>query len=184
MKIAAISGSLRSGSSNGALLRAAAAHAPPNMEVFLYEKLGGLPHFNPDLDGDTPPRAVGELRALLGPAEGLIISTPEYAHGIPGALKNALDWLVSSGELNGKPVLLIHASPTGGERAQASLVPTLTVMDARVLLEASLRIPFGRNRLDADGNLSDPALLRDLRGALAALAEAVHAASPPNPDAR
>jgi len=156
-------------------LRAAASHAPSNMEVLIYEDLGRLPHFNPDLDGDSPPQAVGELRALLGPAQGLIISTPEYAHGIPGTLKNALDWLVSSGELHDKPILLINASPTGGEHAQASLVPTLTVMDGRVLLEASLRIPFGRNRLDPDGNLSDPELIAALRGSLAALAAAVRA---------
>jgi chromate reductase, NAD(P)H dehydrogenase (quinone) len=175
MKIVAISGSLRARSSNGAILRAVAACAPSGMEVAIYEDLGRLPHFNPDLDDETPPQAVTELRALLAPAQGLIISTPEYAHGIPGALKNALDWLVSSGELNHKPVLLINASPTGGEHAQASLVPTLTVMDARVLLDASLRIPFGRNRLDPDGNLSDPQLLRGLRASLATLAEAVPA---------
>src|SRR5215510_1063207 len=113
MQILAISGSLRADSSNAALLRAAAACAPDGMEFRFYDRqLGGLPHFNPDLDGEgaVAPPAVAELRALLGAADGVLICTPEYAHGIPGALKNALDWIVSSGELERKPVALIVAS--------------------------------------------------------------------------
>ena len=93
MKIIAISGSLRARSSNLALLRAAAALAPEEIEVAIYEGLGALPHFNPDDDeeGATPPAPVAALRALLADADGIVISTPEYAHGLPGSLKNALD---------------------------------------------------------------------------------------------
>ena len=87
MKIVAISGSLRSGSSNAALLRAGAALAPEGMELVFYEGVGSLPHFNPDLDGGEPPRSVREFRALLGAADGVLISSPEYAHGIPGSLE-------------------------------------------------------------------------------------------------
>jgi chromate reductase len=175
MKIVGISGSLRAGSSNAALLRAAAALAPAGMEVVLYLDVGRLPHFNPDLDGigDIAPPAVAEFRALLGAADGVLISSPEYAHGVPGSLKNALDWIVSSAELTDKPVVLINAAPSGGEFAQASLMETLRMMSARVLVEASLLTPFVRKKLDAQGNISDPEISRALGASLAALAAAI-----------
>src|SRR5436305_8550162 len=130
MKIIAICGSLRAQSSNLALLRAATKIAA---EVRIYDGLGKLPHFNPDDDaeGATPPPAVAELRAMLANADGILISSPEYAHGVPGSLKNALDWLVSDGALVGKAVALINASPVGGEFARDSLVETLTTVNWR-----------------------------------------------------
>jgi chromate reductase len=175
MKIVGISGSLRAGSSNAALLRAAAALAPEGMDIVLYQDIGSLPHFNPDLDGigAVPPPAVAAFRALLAAADGVLISSPEYAHGVPGSLKNALDWIVSSGELVDKPVVLINAAPSGGEFAQASLVETLGMMSARVLVEASLLAPFVRKKLDAEGNAADPELSRALGASLAALAAAI-----------
>jgi len=90
----------------------------------IYGGLDDLPHFSPDRDGDDPPRSVGRLRELLRTADGVLIGTPEYAFGVPGALKNALDWTVSSGEFDGKPVAAISASPlyTGGAKAHASLL--------------------------------------------------------------
>jgi NAD(P)H-dependent FMN reductase len=154
LKIIAISGSLRAGSSNGALLRAAAALAPAGMELVFYEDLGSLPHFNPDLDTDSP---------------------PENAHGIPGSLKNALDWIVSSGELNGKPVVSIMAAPSGGRQAQASLIETLSVMDMKVLVDASLLVVSAGKKVDAEGRVSDPALAQALKASLASLASAISA---------
>lgn len=135
MKIIAICGSLRAQSSNRALLQAAVRLAPEGMEVTIYEGLARLPHFNPDDDeeGTTPPPPVAELRSLLAAADGILISSPEYAHGVPGSLKNALDWLVSDGALVDKPIALISASPIGGQYAQASLVETLTIMNWRAL---------------------------------------------------
>jgi len=164
MKIVAISGSLRAKSSNTALLRAAARVAPPEMSVIFYEGLGALPHFNPDLDveGSMPPPAVREVRELLDGADGILICSPEYAYGVPGSLKNLLDWLVSCGELVGKPVLLINAASGGGATAQASLVQTLTAMHWNVLAEASLR-----------GNTVDGEIEKGLRGALDALEAAI-----------
>ncbi len=108
---------------------------PEGMEVTIYEGLAGLPHFNPDDDeeGTTPPPPVAELRSLLAAADGILISSPEYAHGVPGSLKNALDWLVSDGALVDKPIALICASPVGCQYAQASLVETLTTMNWRVV---------------------------------------------------
>ena len=135
MKIIALCGSLRAQSSNLALLRAAQKLAPPGTEITIYEGLASLPHFNPDEDeeGTTPPAPLAELRSLLAAADGILISSPEYAHGVPGSLKNALDWLVSDGALVDKPIALISASPVGGQYAQASLVETLTTMNWRVL---------------------------------------------------
>ncbi|MEA2166397.1 MAG: hypothetical protein QOK37_4524 [Thermoanaerobaculia bacterium] len=135
MKIIAICGSLRAQSSNRALLDATVKLAPQGIDVIIYEGLASLPHFNPDDDeeGATPPPAVAELRSLLADADGILISSPEYAHGVPGSLKNALDWLVSDGALVDKPIALIGASPVGGQYAQASLVETLTTMNWRVV---------------------------------------------------
>ncbi len=171
MNILAISGSLRADSSNARLLRSAAAVAPPGMAFLFYEQLGSLPHFNPDLDGEgaTPPPAVADWRRLLAEADGVVISSPEYAHGVPGSLKNALDWIVSSGELTDKPVALLTASPSGGEFAHAALAETLGIMGARVLAEASLQTSAARK--DAD-----PELARALAASLRALAAAISGA--------
>src|SRR5215813_2849750 len=94
MNILAVAGSLRAASINAAFCRAAARLAPPGISVELLPGLGTLPLFNPDLEPD-PPRPVVELRARIDAADALLIASPEYAHGIPGVMKNALDWLVS-----------------------------------------------------------------------------------------
>lgn len=140
MRILAISGSLRARSSNRALLRAAAAAAPPAVAFDFYEELGALPLFNPDLDeeGMIAPPPVADLRARCIAADAILVCSPEYAHGIPGALKNALDWLVSVPDLVGKPIALLNASPTSGNHAQAQLVEVLTTMSMRVVTTARL----------------------------------------------
>lgn len=137
MKILGISGSLRTASVNTALLRTAATLTPHGVTLIVYDGLGNLPHFNPELDKEPLPLAVANFRSQLNSSAGVIISSPEYAHGIPGVLKNALDWLVASGELYEKPVALFNAS-TRTNYAQASLVETLTVMTARLIPEASI----------------------------------------------
>ncbi|MGF6231050.1 NAD(P)H-dependent FMN reductase [Inquilinus ginsengisoli] len=125
VKILAISGSLRAGSSNTALLHAMAALAPAGVEVSVYGGLADLPHFNPDLDPESIP-AVADFRALLAAADGVLISSPEYAHGVAGVMKNALDWVVATGEFVDKPVALINASPRA-HHAQEALTETLVV---------------------------------------------------------
>jgi NAD(P)H-dependent FMN reductase len=173
LSVVAISGSLRAESSNGALLRAAAALAPPGMAITFLTGLDTLPPFNPDLDteGAVPPAPVTAFRASLAGAHGFVICSPEYAHGVPGALKNALDWVVSSGEFTDKPILLLNASAAGGGFAQASLTETLTVMGGRIL-EASLVKPFLRKKVSAGGELDDPEATRALSASLRALAAA------------
>ena len=175
MEIIGISGSLRKHSSNAALLRAAARVAPAGVRVTLYEDLGALPHFNPDLDeeGATPPAPVAALRTLLIGADAVLISAPEYAHGVPGALKNLLDWLVSVGELVDKPVALLNASPAGGHHAQTALLETLRTMNWNVVAEACRVEPFVRRKIA--GELTDDDALAVLADAVAALARAAHA---------
>ena len=172
MKIMAISGSLRAGSSNAWLLKGAARLVPAHVDVALDEGLGHLPHFNPDLDDEKSPDAVRAWRQKLRAHAGFIISAPEYAHGVPGALKDALDWLVSSGELVDKPVLLITASPSAAEFAHAQLTEILSTMSARVLPE-SIRTNLGRTAVDADGSISNPQLLAQLQRGVAALVAAL-----------
>jgi chromate reductase len=181
MRILALSGSLRARSSNTALLRAAAALAPADMEISFYTGLADLPLFSPDLDNESTPPAVQNLRAQLQAAQGVIICTPEYAYGMPGALKNALDWTVSSGEFYGKPTAVISASPSasGGEKAMASLLLTLTALAAAVEAGATLVVPFVGKKLNAHDQVTDPETTRALRAVLEALAHAIlaHAAS-------
>jgi NAD(P)H-dependent FMN reductase len=170
-QILAISGSLRVVSSNTALLRAAIALAPKAASLTLYEGLGNLPHFNPDLE-ETELPAVLEWRTQLQTCDGVIISTPEYAHGVPGVLKNALDWVVGSGELVGKPIALLNASPRS-IHAQASLRETLITMDARLIAEASVTVPLPTNRIDESGIMADPELSLPLRKAIDVFIEAI-----------
>jgi len=130
--ILGISGSLRAKSSNTTLLRAAAnLAASRDMSITVYGALVELPHFNPDLEGTEPPSVI-KFRDTLRNCDGVLISSPEYAHGVPGVLKNALDWIVGSGELVDKPVALLNASPRS-TYAQASLRETVTVMSGRLI---------------------------------------------------
>jgi len=121
------------------LLRAAARIAPRNVTLAVYDGLGSLPHFNPDLDREPPPLAVAEFRAELNCSAGVLVSCLEYANGIPGVVKNALDWVAGSGEFYGKPVALFH--PPFASFAQASLLETLGGMNAKLIPEAFLLAP-------------------------------------------
>jgi NAD(P)H-dependent FMN reductase len=168
-RILAISGSLRDASSNTRLLRAAAAVAPAGVEVRLYTGLAGLPHFNPDEDVEPALAAVAEFRALLQGADAVLVCSPEYAHGVPGSLKNALDWVVGSGELYGKPVGLLNASGRA-VYAQASLAETLKTMGAVLVPGASAVIPLDGRGLDEAGMAADPGVGAALHTVLAALA--------------
>lgn len=113
---------------NTALLNAALALAPEDVEIRLYGGLGDLPHFNPDLEATEPP-SVTDLKDTTAPSDGLLISSPEYAHSVSGVLKNALDWLVGGEEFVGKPIALLNASPRS-THAQACLTEIVTVMSS------------------------------------------------------
>lgn len=164
IRILAISGSLRRVSSNTALLHAAIALAPENVEIKLYGGLSDLPPFNPDLEPTVPP-SVTDLKRQLQWSDGLLISSPEYAHGVPGVLKNALDWLVSGEEFVYKPVALLNTSPQA-THAQASLTEIITVMSGRLVPEASITVPLSGKHLDAEGIASHAEISAVLRTAI------------------
>ncbi len=167
IRLLAISGSLRARSSNGALLEAARQIAPEGLEVVLYEGLGTLPLFNPDHDDDPGPPPVVDLRERIRAADGVIISSPEYAHGVPGAMKNALDWLVGSGELVEKKTALWNASPTS-LYAHAQLTEILAVMSARLVEGATMSLPIRRS-MTAEEIATDADFAETIRTALRAM---------------
>jgi chromate reductase, NAD(P)H dehydrogenase (quinone) len=173
LRILAVCGSLRARSSNGEVLRAAALLAPASVTVAFYNGIGALPHFNPDDDGMDAvlPATVVELRAAIAGADALLISSPEYAHGVPGSLKNALDWLVSGPEMPGKPTGLLTAS-TYSTVVHASLAETLRTMSADLVPEATRIVPLDGRRLDAPAIAADAALSRIIREAMNGLADA------------
>jgi len=175
MRFLAISGSLRAASLNSALLRATARLAPPGIAVHLFQELGELPLFNPDIEA-TDPAPVAKLRTRVTAADALIIASPEYAHGIPGALKNALDWLVGGEAFVGKPVALFNASPLS-IHAPASLREVVGAMSARVVDSASVVLPVRGARLDENGIHAEPRMAAAPRDALLALAHATAAFS-------
>lgn len=171
MRILAISGSLRAVSTNTEVLKAAALLVPEGVEIVIFEGIGQLPHFNPD--DETGPPSVAEYRAQLTAADAVLICSPEYAHGVPGVLKNALDWVVGSGEFVEKPVAIMNAQPRA-THAQAVLHEILTVMSARVITEASIALPVAGRKLNAAGIVAEPGLANPLRQAILALSWSVH----------
>jgi len=173
MRFLALSGSLRAGASNTAILEAAKIVAAPDVEVELYAGLGDLPAFNPDLDSGEAtqlPRSAADLRDRIGRADALLISSPEYAHGIPGSLKNALDWLVGSLEFPGKPVGLLGVAGRAAF-ARAQLVEVLNTMSAQLVNEACVSIDLPRRDVDARAIAADPDASDALRAAITALAQ-------------
>jgi chromate reductase, NAD(P)H dehydrogenase (quinone) len=176
MRILAISGSLRRASTNTAALEALARLAPEGVKALVYRDLGLLPPFNPDDDIEEKPKPepVETLRALVGASDALIIAAPEYAHGVPGALKNALDWLVASETFAGKPTMLINTSPRAFH-AQASLREILSTMAARLIPEAFASILLTGKAASAEDILADPVCAQRLKESLEALIAAIRA---------
>lgn len=162
INILAISGSLKTTSANTNILRILAKMAPGNVVLKIFEGLDELPHFNPETKGDSA--SVVNLRQLIKEADAVIFSTPEYAFGVPGVLKNALDWLVFSGELNEKPVIAISASPlySGGDKALASLLLTLTALGTNMGAGSSLSITNIKSKITEAGEITDSETIQEL----------------------
>jgi chromate reductase, NAD(P)H dehydrogenase (quinone) len=163
--ILALSGSLKQRSLNSAALRAAAsAAARDGIVIRVDDSVRRLPHFDPDLEA-SPPEIVLRFRRACETAAGLLLAVPEYAFGIPGAFKNALDWTVGSGSLYRKPIAVLSVAPPGrGGHVREALSAVLTALDADVTRHA---VPVADRDLDANGELGDP-LLRDALGAVVA----------------
>ena len=174
IRVLLVSGSMRAGSSNAAVLRTIGEIAPAGVETELYAGLATLPHFNPDDDYEPLHPAVVELRAAIAAADAIIFSTPEYAGALPGSFKNLLDWTVGGGEIYGRPVAWINASgrnaPTGGRDAHASLRKVLGYTGAEIVEDACLRVPIARAMVGKDGVIADAAVQARLRIAIDAIA--------------
>ena len=177
MRVLAISGSLRRGSLNTALLRAAAERLPAGAELVPFERLDEIPPFSEDAEQEPAPAAVGALREAIRAADAVLIATPEYNHSIPGQLKNALDWVsrpAGKSALNGKPAAVIGASTGmfGAVWAQAELRKVLGAMGGRVV-ETELPVAHAAELRHGDELELGPEQAEHLEGILAELAAAV-----------
>lgn len=170
MRILGLNGSLQAASSNLAVLTAARRESDC-AEIAIFEALGDVPPFDVSIADDRVPPSVGALRTGIAQSDGVLIVSPEYAHSMPGVLKNALDWLVGSGELASKPVAIITVSPTptGGLRAQIALVQTLLAQSADIV--ALLPIAASRLKIDGNGEVNHAPTMRRVRETLTALLE-------------
>jgi chromate reductase, NAD(P)H dehydrogenase (quinone) len=180
VRILLVSGSLRGGSSNSAVLRTANELAPAGSETALYGGMATLPHFNPDDDFDPLPLAVVELRTALASAAAVLFCTPEYAGALPGSFKNLLDWTVGGSEMYGMPVAWINVAglnaPTRGANAHASLRTVLGYLGAEIVEDACTAIPVPRQAVEQDGRIRDAEVVATLERTLETLAAHVRLA--------
>jgi chromate reductase len=178
MHFLALCGSLRAASINARLLRAAARLAPPGVALVVHPPLGDLPLFDPDLETGSAAPPVARLRAAVAGADALVIASPEYAHGVTGTIKNALDWLVSFEPFVHKPVAVLNASPRA-HHADDALRETLRTMSARVIEDACVAIPLLGAGLDEDGMVATP----EVAGAIVRALQALRTGAAPPPQA-
>jgi NAD(P)H-dependent FMN reductase len=174
-RVLLVSGSVRDGSTNTAVLRTVREIAPPDVEAVLYHGILGLPHFNPDDDaeGARVPDAVAAMRRELHSADALLICTPEYAGAIPAVLKNLLEWTIGDASTYRKPVAWINASspaaPTGGADAHESLEKVLRYAHAEIVSDACIRIELTRQQVGESGLVEDEVAKQVMSDALATL---------------
>lgn len=158
-QIVGVAGSLRQGSYNRALLRAAQQLAPVAVQIRIHE-LSEIPLFNEDVERAGIPPGVAHLRQAVAEADGFLVVTPEYNQGVPGVLKNAFDWLSRPSRnsvLSGKPAAILGASPgsTGTARAQSQLRQSFAFTNTPVLLKPEVLVGRAYEKFDADGRLTD-----------------------------
>lgn len=161
-KILAISGSTRQNSTNHRLIKAITDISKDVFDIQLYDGLSLLPYFNPDDDDENVSKEVTLLRQLLGNTDGVIICTPEYAHGVPGSLKNAIDWTVGTSDFSHKPTVLITAS-TDGKYGHHALLETLRVIEAENIDALQLLIPFASTKISSDNRITDQQTLENVK---------------------
>ncbi|WP_245808846.1 NADPH-dependent FMN reductase [Shouchella patagoniensis] len=173
INLVALSGSIRKQSSTQKTLHSLKHFMPEKVDYGIYNVIENLPHFNPELDGDEPPEEVQVYRELLSGADGVIICTPEYIKGVPGVLKNALEWLVSSAELYTKPVAVITASGNG-ENAHHSLQLNLSMLNANVFEGGTLLISGADSKLNGDGEFVKSEVTASLKLLISKLIEEIN----------
>ena len=164
MKILAISGSLRKGSCNTALLTAMKELAPSKFDIFIFDGLANIPPFNPDVDPSHEP-SVMALKRLIAQSDGLFISSPEYARGVSGVLKNALDWLVSGEEFINMPVAIFNTSPRAF-LALESLGEIIRTMSGNIIDDACITIPLLGSNVSAEDIIADHAMSKSIKSAI------------------
>jgi chromate reductase len=170
LRVVGIAGSLRVGSYNRSLLRAAQELVPSTMNITI-EDLSPLPMFNADLDATGTPEPVARLRSAVRACDGVLFATPEYNHGVPGILKNAIDWLsqpLKGSALEGKPVGMVGASTglAGTARGQMQLRQAFVLTNSPAMLQPEVLVGRAHERFDAAGRLTDDATRRFLAGFL------------------
>lgn len=174
MKILALSGSLREKSYNKSAIEALSQVVPEGVEVSVFDGIRDLPLFNPDLEEERVP-AVERFKGALGNSDGLVIASPEYAHGISGAMKNALDWLVSGEEFIRIPIMLINTSPRA-HHAQEALREVVVTMSGSIVENACLSLPLLGSGLNSAEILQDAELSASLESHLQVFFEAIKTA--------
>lgn len=183
-RLVALSGSLRAGSFNTALARAAQRQAPDGVEVEV-ATLHGIPLYDGDLEAASGiPEAVQALRAKVVACDGLLLVTPEYNNGIPGVFKNAVDWLSRTGDavFAGRPVALVGASPGGFGTilSQAHWLPVLRTLKTRFWADGRLMVSRAHTLMDAEGELADAATLAQVRQFVEGFARFAAESRPPH----
>jgi chromate reductase, NAD(P)H dehydrogenase (quinone) len=186
MRVLGFAGSLRTGSYNRMLLNAARETAPEGMSIEVFD-LSPIPLYNQDVERRGDPEPVAAFKRAIAAADALLIVTPEYQQGVPGVLKNALDWASrppGESALQGKPVAIMGATPgmTATARAQVQLRQTLNYNDSHAVLRPEVLISRAYERFDESGRLTDEVAAKLVRQLLAALSDLTRRmAAPPEP---
>ena len=167
-KVLALCGSTRKASSNLNLIHAIQKLSAATFDIEVFTDLELIPHFNPDLDNEDTPSVILKFRDKLRSADAILICTPEYAIGVPGTLKNAIDWTVSSMEFSQKPVALITAS-TAGERAHQSLLGTLLIIESKMTVQTQFIVSGIKAKISSQNEITDPLVLKQTEVLIRAL---------------
>lgn len=175
IRVAGIVGSLREGSLNKGLLKAAVELAPSGMEISIYPRLGDIPPYNDDVFQKGDPAPVADFKSFVGGADAMLISTPEYNYGVPGVLKNAIDWAsrpAGKSVLNRKPAAIMGCSPgLGGTiRAQHAIRQSFVFTETYVMVQPEIKIPSAAPLFDPTGRLTDETTHQHLKKFLEAFA--------------
>jgi chromate reductase len=174
LSVLAFAGSLRKGSYNRALLRAAQELAPEGMSIEIFDLIG-VPLYNGDVEAEGDPEAVVQLKQAIRDADGVLMATPEYNHGVAAVIKNAVDWASRpprAAPLGGKPVAILGASPgtTGTARGQSQLRQAFEFTNSYAMPQPEILVGQAHEKFDAEGRLTDESTRRHLESFLAAFA--------------
>ena len=172
-KVLAILGSTRHKSINHSLIKAIADLSAESLDITVFNEIANLPQFNPDNDGECIASEVADFRQQLNNAEGILICTPEYAHGVPGTLKNAIDWTISSSQFPHKPTMLITAS-TDGSYGHKALLETLKAIEAKNVDSLQMVISFAKTKISRDNKITDIKTLADVKALITTFIETLN----------